>query len=75
VWRKSWTKLFIVGPLSCVELPLGVEMKGEIFFVRKDKELVWLDLRTQMIEEVGYKVVNYINRITIYKEEFFQLEE
>jgi len=50
-------------------------MKGEIFFVRKDKELVWLDLRTQMIEEVGYKVVNYINRITIYKEEFFQLEE
>jgi molecular chaperone HtpG len=73
--EESWTKLFIVGPLSCVERPLGVGTKGEIFFVRKDKELVWLDLSTQMIEEVGYKVVNYNNRITIYKEKFFLLEE
>jgi len=73
--EESWTKLFIVGPLSCVERPLGVGMKVEIFFLRKDKELVSLDLKTQMIEEVGFKEVNYIHRIIIYKEKFDQLDE
>jgi F-box interacting protein len=42
--EESWTKLFIVGPLYGVERPLGLGTKGEIFFIRKDKELVWLDL-------------------------------
>jgi hypothetical protein len=41
--------------LSYVECLIGVGMKGEIFFHRKDKELAWLDLSTQVIEELGYK--------------------
>ena len=31
--KESWTKLFIVGPLSCVERPFGVG-KGKIFFTK-----------------------------------------
>jgi molecular chaperone HtpG len=67
-FEESWTKLFIVGPLSCVDRPIGLGTKGEIFFKRNDSELVWLDLYTQMIEEVGFKEGYYISRIMIYKE-------
>jgi molecular chaperone HtpG len=66
--EASWTKLLTVGPLPCVERPIGVGSKGEIFFVRKDKELVWLDLSTQMIVELGFKGVGCSSRITMYKE-------
>jgi hypothetical protein len=45
-----------------------VGTKGEIFFVRKDEELVWLDLSTQRIAELGYKVVGHMSRIIIYKD-------
>ncbi|GAU34894.1 hypothetical protein TSUD_144250 [Trifolium subterraneum] len=65
---ESWTKLLTVGPLPFVERPIGVGTKGEIFFVRKDGELVWLDLSTEMIVELGCKVEPYSSRITIYKE-------
>jgi molecular chaperone HtpG len=64
--KESWTKLFIVGPLSCIKRPIGVGTKGEIFFQRKDEELVWFDLSTQMIEELGYKA-SHSTRIIIYK--------
>jgi len=66
--KESWTKLFILGPLSCIKRPIGVGMKGEIFFQRKDEELVWFDLSTQMIEELGYKARGCYTRIIIYKE-------
>jgi len=66
--KESWTKLFIVGPLPCVAHPIGVGMKGELFFIRKDEELVWLDLSTQMIEELGYKGGGPTTRVIIYKE-------
>jgi F-box interacting protein len=66
--KESWTTLFIVGPLPCVERPIGVGTKGELFFVRKDNELVWLDLSTQMITELGYKGAGRSGRIIIYKE-------
>ncbi|CAJ2665419.1 putative F-box protein At3g16210 [Trifolium pratense] len=67
--KELWTKLLIVGPLSCVERPIdGVGRKGEIFFIRKDNELVWLDLSTQMIAELGYKVMNPHIRILTYKD-------
>jgi hypothetical protein len=45
-----------------------VGTKGELFFVRKDNELVWLDLSTQMITELGYKGAGRSGRIIIYKE-------
>jgi molecular chaperone HtpG len=66
--KEKWTKLLIVGPLSCVEHPIGVGAKGEIVFIRKDEELVWLDLSTQMIVELGFKGVGCSSRITMYKE-------
>ncbi|CAJ2665420.1 unnamed protein product [Trifolium pratense] len=67
--KESWTKLLIVGPLSCVQRPIKVGTKGEIFFIRKDAELVWLDLSTQMIAEVGYKEREaLITEIIVYKE-------
>ena len=37
--KESWTKLFIVGPLSCVERPFGVG-KDKIFFAKKDLSCV-----------------------------------
>jgi hypothetical protein len=45
-----------------------VGAKGEIFFIRKDKELVWLDLSSQMFVELGYKGAGLSSQITMYKE-------
>jgi molecular chaperone HtpG len=72
--EESWTKLLTIGPLPCVERPFGVGTKGEIFFVRKDEELAWLDLGTQMIVELGYKVDPYSSQIIIYKESILPFE-
>jgi hypothetical protein len=51
--KESWTKLFIIGPLPCLEYPVGAGKKGKILFRRKDHELVWFDLNTGMIDEIG----------------------
>ncbi|WJX26031.1 hypothetical protein P8452_15010 [Trifolium repens] len=64
--KESWTELFIITPLFCVERPIGVGTKGEIFILRKDKKLVCLDLSMQTVEELGYKEKDC--RIIIYKE-------
>ncbi|GAU50228.1 hypothetical protein TSUD_141560 [Trifolium subterraneum] len=69
--EESWTKLLIVGPLPCVEYPIGLGTKGEIFFIREDEELVWFDLRKlfpQMIVVLGYKGVDDTSQIIVYKE-------
>jgi molecular chaperone HtpG len=63
--KESWTKLLIVGPLFYVERPMGVGTKGEIFFIRKDKEVVWLDLSAQRIAELGYKGASSCSRIIV----------
>ncbi|XP_045829141.1 F-box protein CPR1-like [Trifolium pratense] len=67
--KESWIKLFIVGPLPCVEHPIGIGKKGDIFFRKKDNELVWFNLNTQKIEEIGFKGDSYC-QILIYKESF-----
>ncbi|KEH17000.1 putative F-box domain, leucine-rich repeat domain, L domain-containing protein [Medicago truncatula] len=72
--KESWTKLFTVGPLSCVERPIRVGTKGEIFFQRKDNELAWFDLSTQVIEELGYKARGPYTRISLYKENILAIE-
>jgi F-box interacting protein len=72
--KESWIKLLIVGPLFCVERPIKVGTKGEIFFVREDEELVWLDLSTQRITELGYKGANSCSRIIIYKDGILPIE-
>jgi hypothetical protein len=72
--KESWIKLLMVGPLFCVERPIKVGTKGEIFFVREDEELVWLDLSTQRITELGYKGANSCSRIIIYKDGILPIE-
>jgi len=52
--KKSWTKIFILGPLPCLEYPIGAGKKGNMLFTKKDnhRRLVWFDLNTQMTEEL-----------------------
>jgi molecular chaperone HtpG len=73
--KESWTNLFTIGPLPCVECPIGVGTKGEIFFIRNDEELAWFDLSTQMIEQLGYKAQSFRCRIINYKEIILPIEE
>jgi hypothetical protein len=55
--------------------PIGVGVKGEIIFIRKDQKLVWLDLRTQMTAELGYKGgAVHSSQIIIYKESILPIE-
>jgi hypothetical protein len=72
--KESCIKLFLVRPFSCVECPIEVGMKGEIFIQRKDKELAWFDLSTQVIEELGYKAEGPYTRISLYKENILAIE-
>ncbi|RHN52562.1 putative F-box associated interaction domain-containing protein [Medicago truncatula] len=66
--KESWTNLFNVGPLACVQRPIIMGTKGEIFFIKKDMEVAWFDLSTQMIEQLGYKAESLRCRIVNYKE-------
>lgn len=53
---ESWTKLFTLGPLFGVVHPIGVGKKGGIFFRKDYNELVWFNLNTERMEELGIKV-------------------
>jgi molecular chaperone HtpG len=75
-FKESWIKLFMVGPLPYVERPIGVGTKGKIFFIRKDNEVAWFDLITQMIEVLGYTAKScHFLRIINYKESIVPFEE
>ncbi|MCI00110.1 F-box protein, partial [Trifolium medium] len=39
--KESWTKLFIVGPLPCLEYPIRAGKKGNILIRIKDNKLAW----------------------------------
>ncbi|KAK2377856.1 F-box/kelch-repeat protein [Trifolium repens] len=71
--KESWIKLFIVDLLPCVEHPIGIGNKGDIFFRKNDGELVWFNLYTQKIEELGVKGESNC-QIMIYKESFLPFE-
>jgi molecular chaperone HtpG len=66
--KESWTKLFIVGSLPCLEYPIGAGKKGDMLFRNKEGGLVWLDLNTQMIEDLGIIPVRSGCNIVIHKE-------
>jgi molecular chaperone HtpG len=76
-FKESWIKLFMVGPLPYVERPIGVGTKGKIFFIRKDNEVAWFDLSTQMIEVLGYtaKSWHFLCMIINYEESIVPFEE
>jgi len=62
--RKSWTKIFILGPLPCLEYPIGAGKKGNMLFRKKDDygRLVWFDLNTQMTEELDLNTQKHDDR-------------
>jgi molecular chaperone HtpG len=66
--KESWTKVFIVDPLPCIEHPIGAGKKDDIFFRKNDEELVWFDLSTQMIGELGVKGREHCCYIVVYKD-------
>ncbi|XP_024632833.1 F-box protein At2g16450 [Medicago truncatula] len=65
--KESWIKLFDIGPLSCMEHPIGVGKKGNIF-IRKDddNELACLDLTTGVMENIGAKAGAFRSQIVLY---------
>ncbi|CAK8576439.1 unnamed protein product [Lathyrus sativus] len=70
--KESWINLFIVGPLSCVDRPIGIGKEGDIFFRKQDGELILFDLRKNVISELGIKGC-YHSQIVILKESFLQI--
>ncbi|GAU36292.1 hypothetical protein TSUD_255460 [Trifolium subterraneum] len=70
---ESWIKLFVVSLGPCVYHPIGNGKKGDMFFRRKDNELVWFNLNTHEIKELGLKG-DYSCQILIYKESFLPLD-
>jgi molecular chaperone HtpG len=70
---ESWTKVFIVGPLPCLDYRIGVGKKGDILFRKKDGGLVRLNLSTQKIEKLGIIIERYC-KILIHKESLLPFE-
>ncbi|XP_058782099.1 F-box/kelch-repeat protein At3g06240-like [Vicia villosa] len=72
--KELWTKLFSVGPLSCIENPIGSGKNGDIFFIQEDGEIVCLNLNTQIIEELDVRGDKYhqLGQVLMYKENFIQ---
>ncbi|AET00942.1 hypothetical protein MTR_5g097660 [Medicago truncatula] len=73
--KESWTKIFIVGPLPCLEyLIIRAGKKGEVLVAKKDAEHAWFDLNTQMIENLDVNKYEFACRLIIHKENFLPLE-
>ncbi|GAU28336.1 hypothetical protein TSUD_256640 [Trifolium subterraneum] len=72
--KESWTKIFTVGPLPCLEFPIGAGKKGDMLFRKTDGELVWFDLNTQMIEDLGVITSRFSCKIVIHKENLLTFE-
>ncbi|KEH16624.1 putative F-box domain-containing protein [Medicago truncatula] len=70
--KESWTKLFILT-LPGIHHPIGEGRNGDLFFRRDDNKLVWFNLRTQMMEELGIKGQMHCCQVVIYKESHLSL--
>lgn len=67
--KESWTKFFVVGPLTCPLISgISVANKNRIFFNKNDFLLGWFDLNTQRIEKIEAKEESSCLNIAIYKE-------
>ncbi|CAK8565960.1 unnamed protein product [Lathyrus sativus] len=53
--KESWTKLFTIESLPCLNHSIGAGNKGDIFFKSKEDELVQVDLITQMVKKLGIR--------------------
>jgi hypothetical protein len=72
--KESWTKIFIVGPLPSLEQLVGMGKKGDMFFKKKDGELVWFDLNTHIIKDLGVFTHSYYCKVVIHKENLLSFE-
>ncbi|AET00850.2 putative F-box domain-containing protein [Medicago truncatula] len=81
--RESWINLFIVGPFHeqfgssfpFFVSPIGLGKKNNIVFLNKrDNKIVWVDLKTQMIEELGVEGDKFRCHIGKYKKSFLPIE-
>ncbi|GAU10948.1 hypothetical protein TSUD_112420 [Trifolium subterraneum] len=73
--RESWIKLFVIGPIPSFDWrPIGVGKKGYIFFRKENDELAWVDLSTQIVEEIGVKGLEGNCNIGTYKESLLPIE-
>ncbi|CAI8589864.1 unnamed protein product [Vicia faba] len=72
--KESWAKVFIVKPIPYFERIIGVGKNGVIFFIKDDCELVWFDLSTKKIGELGIKGRKFYCYIVSYKDRFLPIE-
>jgi F-box interacting protein len=71
--KESWIKLFIVGPIPSLGWPIAVGKKGHICFRQTNDELVWIDLSTQIVDEIGVKGRRSCYQMGIYKESLLRI--
>ncbi|KAK2399405.1 hypothetical protein QL285_049222 [Trifolium repens] len=63
--KESWIKLFIVGPLPCLEYPIGGGKKGNILIRKKDNKLAWFDLSTRLaVHGLAVPTVSFLGSIS-----------
>ena len=70
--KESWTKLFTME-LHDIDWHIGVGKNGDIFFIKKDDELICFNLSTQKIQPLGVKG-GYYSQIITYKESLVSIE-
>ncbi|CAK8569028.1 unnamed protein product [Lathyrus sativus] len=67
--RESWTELFIVGPLPCLQMPIGIGKKGNVLIRKEDNKLAWFDISSGTMDEIAVTAKSH-GQILFYKENF-----
>jgi len=66
--KESWTKLYLVCPIPCIERPITSGNKRYIFSRVKGGILVCIDLSTLMVEELNFAGYRFRGKTIIYKQ-------
>ncbi|AES77779.1 putative F-box domain-containing protein [Medicago truncatula] len=66
--KESWTKLYIVCPLPCIERPITSGNKRYIISNVVDGTLVCIDLSTLMVEQLNFEGYRFWGKTIIYKQ-------
>ena len=62
--KESWTKQFVIGPLSRIQFPLGFTMNDELLMVARNGQLVLYNSNAQEIKSLHVRATQAI----VYKE-------
>ncbi|XP_004509905.3 putative F-box protein At3g16210 [Cicer arietinum] len=65
--KESWIRLFEVDVMSCVNRPLTIGYKGNLFFLKKDGKAACFDLTTGVFEDIDSHRGGLIGQIIVYK--------